>query len=56
MMNQKENYRINTSFLLSFLPGSDFIFYYSLQDEETHVFCARFQTIVDLGAIKLLKK
>lgn len=38
-----------------FLPGSDFIFY-SLQDEETHVFCARFQTIVDLGAIKLLKK
>lgn len=38
-----------------FLPGSDFIFYYSLQDEETR-FCARFQTIVDLGAIKLLKK
>lgn len=35
-----------------FLLGSDLIFYYSLQDEETR---ARFQTIVDLGAIELLK-
>lgn len=37
-----------------FLPGSDFIFYYSLQDEETHDFVHVFK-LVDLGAIKLLK-
>lgn len=35
------------------MPGSGFILYYSLQDEET-CFCARFQTIVDLGATELL--